>query len=99
MKSLRPGDPVAIELPCGMKLEAKALSFNSKRALLDLMQKFKTAESGLERLNALESAVGQCLGQVPDGLLDKIDEVDAMAIITETLQAGMLSEDERKKSE
>lgn len=97
---IEPGERFTVEYGSGRTIECVALSMRTKRKVMELAAIVTSADSEpLSKMQAIEDALAVCCPEMPDSLLDEIDEELAMQIIGGTLRKQRLSVEQAKKSE
>lgn len=99
--AVEPGEEFEIKYRNGKhSLKAVALGFRSKRKVLSFLESFRDKQSPITaRYDALEQAVRLCVPSITDATLDVVDESDMIEMVSNTLAASTLSEEQRKKFE
>lgn len=97
MIQLEPGMPFEITFGNGHELTVRTLDVRKKAKLIALMHDVQNA--GPDAFTLLISAVEMCAPMITDEQWAFIDERASSEIILKTLASGVVSEDERKKSE
>lgn len=103
MKQLEPGTPFEVTYGDGHKIEVAALSARNKRRLFQMLEETKTIEKGpagsIRVLDLAEEMVRICVPGISEEQLDSMNESQQIEIAGLTIQGGMLSDDDAKKSE
>jgi hypothetical protein len=100
MELIEPGDLFKVAYGNGKEIEVKALSLRHKRALVGAMAVVSNPEtSPVDKLQGIEDALKLCVPDLPDHLLDTLDEQTAMQIVSATIAKGQVSKEQEKKSE
>lgn len=99
-KSLEPGEPFEVRYGNAKRLTVQALSFRSKRRVVQLLGKIRDSSATPdEKFDAMEAAFGLCCPDAEESTLDNLTEVDVVEVISKTISGASVSEGERKKSE
>ena len=101
MAAIEPGEKFIVGYGNGHEVEVVALSLRQKRTVtkdLKQVQELKTDAGSLDQLYEIcDRMLRECLGDVAEDLIDRIDETMAMEIVGKTLGCAALTEEERKK--
>lgn len=91
-----PGQPIEIKLSSSVVVSGKTLNLRQKQSVVRLLK--QAQESQDAAFDLLIEAVEICCPELSEEQWDVIDERAAGEIISKTLAAASLTEEERKKS-
>ena len=102
MSAITPGDKFEVSYGNGHKLQVVALSLRQKREVTGMLTKIQTLQEDPTSIGLLfelcEDMLRICCPDLPDHLLDEIDEKMAMEVVSNTIGLASVSEEDAKKS-
>jgi len=101
MASIEPGDVFDVEYGSGRKVQVKALSLREERQAIKLVSSIQNSGGNVDVIfDAIEALLKLLCVNYSDTFIDdnRINRSAAMEIANKAINAGSLTEDERKKS-